>query len=113
MLSGVGFDHQPRPLSGRAQTAHELPLAEQLELSRRNSVFRASNPARCFSDSTSTPTPHSTLPVNHVAALKSLVGALVMAMSTAFGSEGAVFQTPASAGFSRKNPLPSHLTYLN
>ena len=39
---------------------------------------------RCFSDSTSTPTPHSTLPVNHVAALNSLVEALVMAMSTAF-----------------------------
>ena len=41
------------------------------------------------------PTPHSSLQVDHVAALRSLVGALVMAMSTAFGAEVAVFQTAA------------------
>ena len=70
-------------------------LSGQLELSRRNSVFNASKLEQSFSDSTSTPTPHSTHPVNHVAALKSLVGALIMAMTTAFGAEGAVFQTAA------------------
>jgi hypothetical protein len=38
---------------------------------------------------------NSSLDPSNVAALKSLVGALVMAMSTAFGAEGAVFQTAA------------------
>jgi hypothetical protein len=39
---------------------------------------------------------NSSLDPSNVAALKSLVGALVMAMSTAFGAEGAVFQTAAA-----------------
>jgi hypothetical protein len=61
-------------------------LSEQLKLSWRNSIFHASKPAmlqRLHLHPNSPLDPS----FNHVAALKSLVEAPVMAMSTALGAE--------------------------